>query len=119
RYQQEGELSRLLHQVLENVKTVPGVKSATLTTTLPGFRDWQTDIAAEGYKRAPGEVLINVDWSIVSADYFQTMGVPIIEAARLHETRTNRESPSCSSTRRSHGVSGRIRAQLANTSRTT
>jgi putative ABC transport system permease protein len=79
RYQQEGELSRLLHQVLETVKTVPGVKSATLTTTLPGFRDWQTDIAAEGYERAPGEVLINVDWSIVSADYFQTMGVPIIE----------------------------------------
>jgi putative ABC transport system permease protein len=79
RYQKEGELSRLLHQVLENVKTVPGVKSATLTTTLPGLRDWQTDIAVEGYKRAPGEVLINVDWSIVSADYFQTMNVPILE----------------------------------------
>jgi len=79
RYQKDGELSRLLHQVLENVKTVPGVKSATLTTTLPGLRDWQTDIAAEGYKRAPGEVLINVDWSIVSADYFQTMNVPILE----------------------------------------
>jgi putative ABC transport system permease protein len=79
RYQKEGELSRVLHQVLENVKTVPGVKSATLTTTLPGLRDWQTDIAVEGYKRAPGEVLINVDWSIVSADYFQTMNVPIVE----------------------------------------
>jgi putative ABC transport system permease protein len=79
RYQKEGELSRLLHQVLDHVKTVPGVKSATLTTTLPGLRDWQTDIAAEGYKRAPGETLINVDWSIVSADYFQTMNVPILE----------------------------------------
>jgi putative ABC transport system permease protein len=79
RYQKEGELSRVLHQVLENVKTVPGVKSATLTTTLPGLGDWQTDIAVEGYKRAPGEVLINVDWSIVSADYFQTMNVPIVE----------------------------------------
>ena len=79
RYQGEGELRRLFYQVLEHVKTVPGVKSATLTTTLPGLRDWQTDIGAEGYKRAPGEVLINVDWSIVSADYFQTMNVPILE----------------------------------------
>ena len=79
RRQSVAELSRSLHQVLDNVKTVPGVKSATLTTTLPGLRDWQTDIAVEGYKRAPGEVLINVDWSIVSSDYFQTMNVPILE----------------------------------------
>jgi putative ABC transport system permease protein len=74
-----AEISRSLHRVLDNVKTVPGVKSATLTTTLPGLRDWQNDIAVEGYERAPGEVLINVDWSIVSADYFQTMNVPILE----------------------------------------
>lgn len=79
RHQSVAELSRSLHRVMDNVKTVPGVKSATLTTTLPGLGDWQTDIAVEGYKQAPGEVLINVDWSIVSADYFQTMNVPILE----------------------------------------
>ena len=79
RNQSVQELSRSLFQVMDHVKTVPGVKSATLTTTLPGLGDWQTDIGAEGYKRAPGEVLINVDWSIVSADYFQTMNVPILE----------------------------------------
>ena len=79
RYQKPGELSRLLHQVLNHVKGVPGVESATLTTTLPGLRDWQNDIAVEGYENKPGEVLINVDWSIVSADYFQTMNVPLLE----------------------------------------
>ena len=78
RYRQPGELSRLLHQVLENVKGVPGVDSANLSTTLPGFGDWQTDIFPEGYEGKSGE-LINVDWSIVSADYFQTMRVPILE----------------------------------------
>ena len=79
RYQQPGELSRLLHQVLNHVQGVPGVESATLTTTLPGLGDWQTDIAVEGYENQPGELLINVDWSIVSADYFRTMNVPILE----------------------------------------
>ena len=78
RYQKPGELSRLLHAVLNNVKGVPGVESATLTTTLPGLRDWQNDIAVEGYERKDDE-LINVDWSIVSADYFRTMNVPLVE----------------------------------------
>ena len=77
RYQKPGELSRVLHQVLDNVKTVPGVDSATLTTTLPGLRDWQNDIRAEDNDFT--DDLINVDWSIVSADYFQTMNVPILE----------------------------------------
>ncbi len=78
RYQKPGELRRLLHRVLNQVKGVPGVESATLTTTLPGLGDWQTDIAVEHYEPNPGE-LINVDWSIVSADYFQTMKVPLLE----------------------------------------
>ena len=78
RYRQPGELSRLLHQVLDNVKGVPGVDSANLSTTLPGFGDWQTDIFPEGYEGKSSE-LINVNWSIVSADYFQTMKVPILE----------------------------------------
>ncbi len=78
RYTKPGELSRLLHQVLNNVKGVPGVESATLTSTLPGLRDWQNDIWPEDHEVQHGE-LINVDWSIVSADYFQTMNVPIIE----------------------------------------
>jgi putative ABC transport system permease protein len=78
RYQKRPELKNLLYRVLENVKAVPGVESAALTMTLPGLPDWQTDIAAEGHKIPRGE-LINTDWSIVSADYFQTMNVPILE----------------------------------------
>lgn len=78
RYKKEGELSRLLHQVLDNVKGVPGIESANLSTTLPGLGSWQREVWPEGYEGPQGE-LINVDWSIVSADYFQTMKVPILE----------------------------------------
>ena len=78
RYQKEGELSRLLHRVLDNAKAVPGVESATLTSTLPGLRDWQREIWPEDHEVSHGQ-LINVDWSIVSADYFQTMSVSILE----------------------------------------
>jgi len=78
RYKKQAELGRLLYQVLDHVRGVPGVDSATLSTTLPGLGDWQTDITPEGYQPQAGEP-INVDWSIVSADYFQTMKVPIVE----------------------------------------
>ena len=57
----------------------PGVQKATLSAALPGLSDgWQTDIAAEGYRAPKDETLINVDWSIVTPDYFETMKIPIL-----------------------------------------
>ena len=74
-----AELGRLLHQVLQGVQAQTGVDKAALSAALPGLDNgWQNDIAVEGEgPRKKGE-LINVDWSIVSADYFQTMKIPIL-----------------------------------------
>lgn len=79
RHRDRAELSRFLHQALQNVQAQPGVEKATISASLPGFTDgWQNDIAPEGHRSLePGEQ-INVDWSIVSADYFQTMKIPIL-----------------------------------------
>ena len=79
RYPEREELSRFMSQVLQNVQAQAGVEKATLSAALPGFADgWTNDIAPEGHPSlAPGE-LINVDWAIVSADYFQTMKIPIL-----------------------------------------
>jgi putative ABC transport system permease protein len=72
-------LNRILHEVLESVKAVPGVDLATLAVSVPGLRDgWQNDIAVEGYRQEKRGELINVDWAIVTTDYFQTMRVPIL-----------------------------------------
>ena len=73
------ELSRLLHQVLQGVRAQAGVDKAALSAALPGLNDgWQNDIAIEGEGRRKLGELINVDWSIVSADYFQTMKIPLL-----------------------------------------
>jgi putative ABC transport system permease protein len=75
----QAELSRLLHQVLEAAQAQPGVQNATLSTALPGIVDGtQTDISAEGYRQEKKGELINVDWSIVTPDYFETMKIPIL-----------------------------------------
>jgi len=80
RHRQPAQLSRLLHQVIDTVQAQPGVEKATISAALPGFADgWQNDIQPEGYRALdPGE-MINVDWSIVSADYFQTMKIPLLQ----------------------------------------
>ena len=79
RYTGKGERARLLQQILDRVQTQPGVEAATLSATLPGFEDWTTDIAVEGHAPLARGELINVDWSIVSADYFRTMRIPLLK----------------------------------------
>ena len=79
RSRDRAELTRLLQQVLQSVQALPGVDNASLSAALPGLSDdWQNDIAVEGYRPLKKGELINVDWSIVSADYFQTMRIPIL-----------------------------------------
>ncbi len=79
RYREREQLSSLLHRVLQTVQAQPGIEKATLSSNLPGASDgWQNDIAPEGHRSLdPGEQ-INVDWSIVSGDYFQTMKIPLL-----------------------------------------
>src|SRR5215216_1067192 len=74
-----AEVSRLLHQVLQQVQAQPGVEKAALSVALPGLSDgWQNDISAEGYRRSENEKLLNVDWSIVTPDYLETMKITIL-----------------------------------------
>jgi len=79
RYQGKGERARLLQQILDRVKVQPGVAAATLSASLPGFEDWTNDIFVEGQAQRQPDELINVDWSIVSADYFKTMRISILK----------------------------------------
>jgi putative ABC transport system permease protein len=79
RSKDEAELRRLLHQVLEAAQSQPGVQNATLSVALPGIADGtQSDISAEGYRQEKKGEIINVDWSIVTPEYFETMKIPIL-----------------------------------------
>ena len=93
RFAKKQELSRLLHQVLENVKALPGVDRATISANIPGLKDdLQNDIAAEGYQSRRGE-LIEVDWSIVTADYFETMRIPLLSGRTFRKDEDEEGKP--------------------------
>ncbi|HVF21563.1 MAG TPA: FtsX-like permease family protein, partial [Pyrinomonadaceae bacterium] len=79
RYPKRAELSRLLHRVLDRVQTVPGVEQASLSGNVPGLNDGtQNDIWPEDHPELDTGEMINVDWSIVTPEYFQTMRIPIL-----------------------------------------
>jgi putative ABC transport system permease protein len=94
RYRGKGELARLLQQILDRVQSQPEVESATLCASLPGFGGgWTNDIFPEGQSPLnPGE-MINVDWAIVSADYFKTMRIPILKGRTFTKDEDSQGKP--------------------------
>lgn len=83
-YAGRAQLTEFYAQALDRISALPGVESAcVLNDDLPGLEPgWQNDINpevnGEYLKIKPGE-LINVDWGIVTEDYFKTMGIPILQ----------------------------------------
>jgi putative ABC transport system permease protein len=81
-YNGRQQLAQFYSQLLERITALPGVEAASvLNDDLPGLEPgWQNDINpevdGEYLNIKPGE-LINVDWGIVSADYFKTMGISL------------------------------------------
>ena len=66
-------------QLLERVRTLPGVESATFARVIPfGLRDFSSaPINVEGYKTGPDERPMG-DYNQVGPDYFRVMGIPIV-----------------------------------------
>lgn len=63
----------------ERMSALPGVQAASVTPFMPlGGRGGKRDVARiDNYEIAPGE-RINLDYSLVSPDYFRTLGVPML-----------------------------------------
>lgn len=75
--EQEGRL--FFRTLLDRVRALPGVRSASLGTTVPiGMGQDGTRLYAEGRVASREEQQISVFCSRVASDYFDTMGVPIV-----------------------------------------
>lgn len=79
RYAGDSDLRSLLARILEQVRALPGVEGAGLSSTIP-FSGSTSDsvILAEGYQMAPGESLVSPYSVSVTEGYFQTMGARLV-----------------------------------------
>lgn len=71
----EAKAQVFYDQLLENIKGLPGVKSASLAEKVFGD-DQQMGVVVEGYSPPPNTDML-VDYNIVGSDYFQVMGIPL------------------------------------------
>jgi putative ABC transport system permease protein len=77
KYPRAEPLVRLYDEILDDVRRLPGVRSAGAVRALPlatELGDWGMKV--EGYMPPPGE-RVQGDWQIVTPGYFETMGIPL------------------------------------------
>jgi putative ABC transport system permease protein len=78
----------------DRVRNLPGVRSAAIASGLPPLRPPNmNDTHIEGFVRREGGPIENIDYyQIVSKDYFQTMGIRLMEG-RLFDARDSAGAP--------------------------
>jgi len=74
-------------QLLDRVRGIPGVESATLSRLIPfTYGTFSTaSLAIDGYQLAPNEQL-NSSYLEVAEDYFKTLGIPIVAGREFQRT---------------------------------
>jgi putative ABC transport system permease protein len=78
--------------LLERLRAVPGVRSASAAQALPvGGSLWDRRVQVEGYRFRPDESEA-VGFNVIAPDYFRTLGTPLL-AGREFDTRDAATSP--------------------------
>jgi predicted permease len=74
----QARAERFYEQVLERVRSLPGVRSASLATNLPLFGGFLRSVYLEGQPQEAGKGIL-VTTNAVEGSYFETMGVALLK----------------------------------------
>ncbi|HXQ72681.1 MAG TPA: ABC transporter permease, partial [Pyrinomonadaceae bacterium] len=81
----ENKATAFYKNVVEQTRSLPGVRSVSMASSSPlevisGLRP----VHVEGYAPRPGDDM-NYSFNIVAPDYFQTMGIPLIQGREFND----------------------------------
>jgi putative ABC transport system permease protein len=80
-------VARMQQEMLDKIKTIPGVQSAALLSTIPmDSQGWTDPIYAEDRVYAEGKIPPLRRFKFISPALFQTMGIPLIAGRDLEWT---------------------------------
>lgn len=81
RYSQAHQASQFLDRLLERVRSLPGVRSAALTSNVPFGRLWRRSPMTLLDRPEPStlEEVPEFDFALVSGDFFPTLRIPLIK----------------------------------------
>ena len=84
-YKTEVERNRFWGQLVEHVKTLPGVKAAAVTNKLPLEGGSSSGYLVDDQTYEPGADRPWVEGSYISPDYFTAMNIPLLRGRFLNE----------------------------------
>jgi putative ABC transport system permease protein len=85
-YSESDKRAEFFRNVLERVKNQPGVESAGVTASLPLSRnEHMYGLIMEGQSNTASATLPTSSYAAVSADYFSTMGIPLVKGRYFTE----------------------------------
>jgi len=81
----EAEGRQFLEELLPRARTLPGVESASLATTVPlsYYTLGARGLKIEGYTSPPGQEPLLAGYNAVSSAYFETMRIPLIRGRAI------------------------------------
>jgi putative ABC transport system permease protein len=81
RYPEDSQVAAFHRELLERVPEIPGVESAAVASHLPlaGGLNLSGDLLVEGRLASATETPPMTGWRMVTPDYFETLGIPLLE----------------------------------------
>ncbi len=93
KYKEDAQRAAIIKQILERVKSLPGVESASATGTLPlNGSTWGRSITVEGYPVLSVGQAPSVQHTVVTPGYFHTMGITLLAGRDFNDSDT-KDSP--------------------------
>ncbi|HXJ96534.1 MAG TPA: ABC transporter permease [Terriglobia bacterium] len=81
----ESQIDQLYAQVLERIRAIPGVRSASFSMSSPlGQSSGFTDAVVEGYTPSPGEHMV-VQLNLVGPGYFRTLETAVLAGREFND----------------------------------
>src|SRR6185503_11529059 len=86
KYKEEDQRVAFYKQLLERVRNLPGVESASATATLPlGGSYWGRSLTVEGFPVLSVGQAPAIQHTVVTPNYFRTMGIPLLAGRDFNE----------------------------------
>ena len=83
----ETQAYEFVDRLLEQVRALPGVQSASLAATVPlGGNNMGAGIAVEGQVTPSGQQTPSAGYNLVSPGYFETLGIRLLHGRGISET---------------------------------
>ena len=91
-YSDDAKILAFSTNLLEKLRSLPGVEHAAMASTPPLMTGWQTVFKPEGLPESEATVPLNIEMSIIMGDYFAALQTPLLRG-RTFTPRDTKDAP--------------------------